>query len=195
MKNLLRNKFVLSIYFMMISTIAYAQNNWEVHLNLRGISYLLKGDDMSILVKKSINQSLFARAGLGGYYRLTKFDNATTRISSFSIRPSIGIEHRKTINSKFYFIKGVDMIWGYGGSNDTNSQTIYYKQRTNTKELSTFIGIHFQATKDLAIMTETHLRGVYNKNISLSPNGRVDSTQEWNFDFTPFQYLTVALTF
>lgn len=181
--------------------------NWEVHLNLRGISKLFNAEGASFLLKRRIGENTFARLGLQGY-RLSRQqtgalgNHIVTRRFLVQTRP--GIEWRTVINDKFYFLRGADLIYNYSGSDNIPPTMDQYteRQRATDLRLSPFVGIHYTINTHFGILAEAHVNAfsqfiknrIDNDINSTYPN-RIETRTDTLIEFQPFQNITVCFTF
>jgi hypothetical protein len=182
-------------------------HTWETHLNLRGISGLINGESAGFLLKRRIGEKTFARLGLQGYELSRQQtgvlgNHIVTRRFLVQTRP--GIEWRTTINDKFYFLRGADLIYGYSGSDNIPPTADQYteRQRATDLGLSPFLGIHYTVNAHFGILAEAHINAfsqfiknrIDNDINSTYPN-RIETRTDTLIEFQPFQNITVCFTF
>lgn len=185
-----------------------AAQNWEMHLNLRGIEGLIKRNSGSVLMKRKLGEKTYARLGLEGFLdtksQTAKFGSNIVLERNFIMQFRPGIERRNQLTDKISFLWGTELYYARSG-NDVVPPVVEqysFRQRVNYVGASPFVGLHYNINKNIAILGETHLLGIgqfmrstiKNELSSTYPN-RIETRRDYYVRLRPFQYLTLCFIF
>ena len=210
MRTLNRSVLLISILFSISIDIIQAQTeakSWEAHLNFKGITGLLAGENGSFLVKKRIGDQTYARLGLQGYLITRQQKGALGNhvlIKKFLVQTRPGLEKRTAINDKIYFLRGADLIYAHSGSDNIPPDKNQYteKQRNHDIGISPFVGIHYKINSHFGILAEAHvdafaefIHSTINNDVDSPYPNRIEKRTDTMIEFQPFQNITICLTF